>query len=128
MKNSDSYPLSLQATCYDGLPFKPLFGQPCNHCGLCCRLQLCPVAEIMFKKEDCIEPPCPALYIANNKALCGLVMDEHTLFTKDRQLISNALGIGCGCSMADASTTEKQIREHDEKAMRMTNGATTTRR
>lgn len=106
---------------------KAPFSQPCRNCGTCCRMQLCPVAEILFEKEGCVEPPCPALVIEDDKALCGLVMGEQAFFGKDRHLVSRALGIGCGCSMPDEDTAEEQIRVHDEKANRMMNGALGTR-
>ena len=101
---------------------KPLFGQPCNNCGQCCREQLCPAAELMFNKEECVHPPCPALIPVKNKLLCGLVMGEKALFSKERHLISKALGIGLGCQMPDPDTTEEQIKEHDKKAALMSEG------
>lgn len=98
---------------------KPLFSHPCNHCGLCCRLSLCDVATILFEKEQCIEPPCPALLVEGDKSLCGLVITEQATMPKEQWLITKGLGIGCGCSMADESTTEEQIKEQDKKAVLM---------
>ena len=42
------------------MPDKPLYGDPCNGCGLCCMAQLCPVATIALKLRPS-ELPCPAL-------------------------------------------------------------------
>jgi len=72
---------------------KPPFGSPCNHCGLCCRLELCPVAVIAFPNANL---PCPALTDENR---CGLVLAE--LAAGMEPLVANGLGIGSGCSMDD---------------------------
>lgn len=90
------------------LPAKPDYTEPCNHCGVCCKGQLCEIAEIAFPGA---KAPCPALKISGDKALCGMVLTE----SEDGldPMIQNVLGIGCGCSMPDADTTDAQIAEFD---------------
>lgn len=74
-------------------------------------LELCPVAEIAYGKEQ--ELPCPALIFDGNKALCNMVITEKQL---NSTMIANALGIGCGCSMPDRETTADQINDFDAQS------------
>ncbi len=85
---------------------KSLYTNPCNRCGLCCSSSLCPAAEMAFPDSMA---PCPALAFVGDEAECGLVVIERH-FTGDK-MITKALGIGRGCSMADASTTDEQIEK-----------------
>ena len=63
------------------LPTKPKskHGKPCNNCGFCCHLELCPLACALFLEHDSdIAPesapgPCPALESGVGGLLCGLV-------------------------------------------------------
>ncbi|MDH3360094.1 MAG: hypothetical protein OEL55_04415, partial [Desulfobulbaceae bacterium] len=82
---------------------KPKFTEPCNHCGICCTLQLCEFAEEVFDTD----PPCPALL----EGKCGLVRAESMLLNDNT--LAKALGIGCGCSMPDADTTDEEIESFD---------------
>lgn len=95
-----------------GLPPKPSYSSPCNHCGLCCTLSLCPVAEQAFPGESA---PCRALVIEDGKATCGLVTVEDAAGMDG--MIRRVLGIGCGCSMPDDDTTEAEIEEFDRLSM-----------
>lgn len=88
------------------LPPKPRFGTPCNHCGLCCHLSLCRVAEDCFPSW---EAPCPALTILDGKALCGLVMMERA--TGVDPVIQKILGVGAGCTMEDEDTPLADVLE-----------------
>jgi hypothetical protein len=96
------------------LPRKPLYTKPCNHCGLCCLSQLCPVGEEAFPG---VSAPCPALVTTSGKAVCGLVVAE--TLGKLEPLIAKGLGIGCGCSMPDSYTTDDQIEAFDKRAREM---------
>lgn len=59
---------------------KPKHGQPCNNCGLCCFISLCPLAQRVFLRAEPVKGrpvrgPCPALLIADDKtSRCGLVL------------------------------------------------------
>jgi hypothetical protein len=90
------------------LPAKPAYSEPCNHCGQCCSRALCDLAEQAFPGESA---PCRALLIKDGKAICSLVVAEERSGLDG--LIRRALGIGCGCSMPDASTTEAEVLEFD---------------
>lgn len=90
------------------LPAKPNYTEPCNNCGACCKGQLCDVAEMAFPGA---QAPCPALQVRGGKALCGMVLAE--IAAGMEPMIQSTLGIGCGCSMPDADTTEPQIEEFD---------------
>ena len=81
------------------LPDKPKFNEPCNRCGLCCSLFLCPVGEIAFIGAS---SPCPALKISPDKksTYCELFVAE-SVFDLESKILSEALGIGVGCSMED---------------------------
>lgn len=49
---------------------KPLYGEPCNGCGVCCLSELCPPAVSVF---GMIAGPCPALVNVGDRYVCGLV-------------------------------------------------------
>lgn len=88
---------------------KAPYTQPCNRCGTCCGLSLCPAAEEVFPG---IETPCPALVYNGEKFACGLViMEEKSGLDK---VVSRMLAIGHGCSMPDEDTTDDQIKQYDK--------------
>lgn len=86
---------------------KPPYRASCNHCGECCRLQLCPAAERLIAAA-----PCSFLSADN---LCGLVLAEQEM--GGDLFLRRALGIGCGCSMPDAETTDAEIIAFDVACM-----------
>jgi len=96
------------------LPDKPLYTQPCNHCGLCCSSSLCHVGEKLF---EAWQLPCPALLSKDDKAICSVVDLE--MKSGVIPIISNSLGIGCGCSMPDEDTTDEEIDSFDMKSREM---------
>lgn len=49
---------------------KPPHGQPCNRCGLCCMITLCPMGRQVLRQ---VEGPCPALTFDKDGSRCGLV-------------------------------------------------------
>lgn len=89
--------------------YKARYSQPCTNCGLCCNCALCNAAELLFSNA-----PCPLIRMDGEKTLCGLVIAERAA-GQDR--LAKSLGVGCGCSMADASTTDEQIDEHNRKSL-----------
>lgn len=52
-------------------PEKAPYGSPCNNCGLCCREELCPLAQMVFPRA--IAAPCPALEKDGEREVCGFV-------------------------------------------------------
>jgi ferredoxin len=93
-------------------PLKPRYMEACNHCGLCCRLELCPAGIATYGEEQ--KGPCPALTRRGNEWLCGLVLAERE--GRMKPLIEISLGIGSGCSMPDAWTTQEEVDQHEEYA------------
>lgn len=90
------------------LPPKPSFAAPCNHCGLCCRDQLCELGQMAFPGASA---PCPGLNVREHVALCSLVVMEAA--AQMEPMLATSLGVGCGCSMPDADTTDAQVEEFD---------------
>lgn len=89
------------------LPPKPRFMTPCNRCGICCQMSLCPIAEIVYSGA---EAPCPALRIEpDGKAtFCGLMRAEEMAGLP--RTIAGLLGAGKGCTMADELPGGEPIR------------------
>ena len=88
-------------------PAKPAPGAACNGCGVCCALETCPAARLLFRQAA---GPCPALAWSTDERRyrCGLLTAPgHYLrwlpgFTQApaRRLFQRwiAAGIGCDCS------------------------------
>jgi hypothetical protein len=86
---------------------KPAHGAPCNSCGRCCAVQLCPLGEVVFGYA---EGPCPALSPAAGGALvCGLMLEPGRwapgrALRRGRAVLARAAAILCGaghgCDMA----------------------------
>jgi hypothetical protein len=55
---------------------------------------------------------CPGLDVREDVALCSLVITEATAGMEP--MLANSLGIGCGCSMPDAGTTDAEVHEFDK--------------
>jgi len=84
---------------------KPKFKDPCNGCGLCCRLELCEEAERYFPGAPL---PCPALEFEDGRTWCGLIRNpsRHLMFNFNADkvltpLFSKVIPIGQGCGMPD---------------------------
>jgi hypothetical protein len=97
---------------------KPQFREPCNYCGLCCRVQACHVSENFLHSE---QAPCIALEVHDGKYLCGMMIrpsnylglthlgtaaDEHLI-----PLFKRLLESGAGCGMPDEIVVIK--RDHE---------------
>ncbi len=65
----------------------------CTRCGKCCKEELCQVGEILFKT---ISPPCPALRLEKEIAICALI--EVEIFFNLEPILQTNLGVGKGCS------------------------------
>lgn len=53
-------------------PRKPMFGDPCNGCGLCCVATACAIG-VEFISTAKAGRPCPALEWEGGRSWCGLV-------------------------------------------------------
>jgi hypothetical protein len=82
---------------------KPPYGQACNGCGQCCKNELCPLGNAVFKRW---EGPCPALEREGERFGCGLVKHPERwmpvrTFTVGKKIMSEAaaylIGAGRGC-------------------------------
>lgn len=109
-------------------PAKPLYGQPCNGCGLCCLMEQCPISVEVFGPSAV----CPALEsLPAGGFTCGLIArPRHYLEAKTPELadlmgetFGVMLGAGTGCdgvlsdadrAIADAEGPEllTRAREH----------------
>lgn len=78
---------------------------------MCCALQLCPVAVMAFPGQ---RAPCPALVLKEQRTVCALVEVEREAGIEP--LIARTLGIGAGCSMPDAETTDAEIAAFDQRS------------
>jgi hypothetical protein len=107
---------------------KPLYGQPCNGCGVCCLLEQCPISEQLFGPRAL----CPALEKADGgRLVCGLMVSAPTYIEGPPELakllgeaFGVMLGAGSGCdgvmgpedrALADAEGT----RVHDQAVAAM---------
>jgi hypothetical protein len=88
---------------------KPIRGEPCNGCGLCCSLEVCGIGIKVLGLGT--TAPCPALEYDNGRTFCGLIRNPakwsergdstDPLFGHFSNMVSNALGIGKGCCSDD---------------------------
>lgn len=85
------------------LPKSP-HGTPCNSCGRCCLIEICPIGEKLFGTH---QGPCPAIEPSENGRLeCG-VMRNPTRYAPARAAVRGdyalrqaallLLGVGRGC-------------------------------
>lgn len=97
---------------------KPLHGEPCNRCGLCCFITPCPLALAVFGP---IIGPCPALGLGPNDTACGMIEDP-ARFAPERtaehgeQVMRDAaaflIGSGLGCDARLESEPENKAFNH----------------
>jgi hypothetical protein len=82
---------------------KPPQGDPCNACGLCCRMELCAIGRIVYGD---IPGPCPAIAITPKGSECGMVLHPGQFApeavrrhgtAKVRASAKELLAIGLGC-------------------------------
>jgi len=74
---------------------KPIYGAPCNNCGLCCVVSQCPISLLVFGPR---EGRCPALEPDGLGGFrCGFVDHAEGDYRKPAELM---IGAGHGCDMA----------------------------
>jgi len=69
------------------------FPHPCNSCGYCCLIQVCPIGLSIFGGEK--YRPCPALEWQGTQSRCGVV--EKAKGTPHEEMVKQAFGIDTGC-------------------------------
>lgn len=76
----------------------------CDHCGQCCRAQICESGMRLWPYLEEYEDDCPAIVEVDNKVFCGLVTDpqrykdipaENTERVIDSIKEENFIGLGC---------------------------------
>lgn len=75
-------------------PDKPLPGAPCNGCGVCCQVELCPLGILRYFRRA---GPCPALHwVADVKHYrCGLLEKSRNPLV--RWWVKRFIAAGNGC-------------------------------
>ncbi len=73
---------------------KPLYGKPCNGCGMCCDIP-CPAITVLHPGEHIAGLPCPRLRLDDKRYNCGLLMEESDQLRKE--FISLGTGQNWGC-------------------------------
>ena len=77
------------------IPEPPGEGAPCNGCGMCCVLALCPLAAMAKAKG----PPCEHLlwHKVERRFRCEMVVVADEVGGETAVVVRKALGIGNGC-------------------------------
>jgi hypothetical protein len=76
-------------------PVKPALGAPCNGCGVCCLVELCPLGIVRYQRR---RGPCPALRWLNDERryACGMLLDvAHNPLV--RWWVGRSIAAGRGC-------------------------------
>jgi hypothetical protein len=88
---------------------KPPIGDPCNGCGLCCRIRVCSIGSfamaLVDRFGDRVDGPCPALTAQDDGALvCGIVLRPKDFLRgaahELREAVKLTIGAGAGCDEA----------------------------
>lgn len=91
---------------------KPLYGNPCNGCGMCCIAVQCPVSLALFGEQVL----CPALEQAGTALGCGLMRNTSD-YVPDvpswggkalTEAFALMIGAGLGCDGADENDSDEQ--------------------
>lgn len=94
---------------------KPLYGEPCNGCGLCCIAVQCPISLALFGEQDL----CPALEQAAPSLSCGLVRNTADyvpdITAWGGKALTEAFGllVGAGCGCDGAASAEDEARQDE---------------
>src|SRR4051812_24495333 len=90
-------------------PGKPLYGDPCNGCGLCCLSEQCPISLDIFGDVGI----CPALMDEGARWSCGLIVKPELFFPALPAELSRltALMLGQeGCDSVDSHADRRRQR------------------
>lgn len=106
---------------------KPAIGEPCNGCGLCCKVQVCRngayVLGLVDILGDTVPGPCPALISKNDGSFtCGVVDNPHKYIKNRKNYTAKALsnnfkiliGAGTGCDELFENDTEEEEAKLDK--------------
>ena len=99
---------------------KPLIGQPCNHCGMCCKLQVCRngayILGLVSNLGDTVPGPCPAVVSKpGGQWVCGIALTPNRYIKRPypaavlTRHFKNLIGSGLGCDeLGENPTTEQE--------------------
>jgi hypothetical protein len=109
---SDTTATSPSASAVALLP-KPLYGDPCNGCGLCCIAQQCDISVALFGEQEI----CPAIERAGHAIACGLVrstadyVPDMTAWGGKTLTEAFALMLGAGAGCDGSASDQDEARE-----------------
>lgn len=97
------------------LPEKPLFGDACNRCGLCCLMEQCSISLAFFGNRGI----CPALNLQGGASTCELISEPQkhvpaVIAAEVGELSALTLGSGTGC---DATATDADQEVYERQGM-----------
>ena len=106
---------------------KPKIGEPCNGCGLCCKLSICYTGSFLlgFHSEfgqERIYKECPALLQKNDgRFTCGLLENPLKFLKKSKyrtevlkKYIAISIGAGAGCDEILEDDTPEEAKKLDK--------------
>ena len=72
-----------------------MYENPCNHCGFCCLIQLCKIAQELYGAPR--NRRCPSLRFNGKESRCGALEDA----AEDKKAwVARVIGAGEGCSIS----------------------------
>lgn len=120
---------------------KPVYGDPCNGCGVCCIAQVCDLGKELGDDQS-----CKALMRNPNRSFsCGLVVDPYRFMPESelavwkfidvqgggrageerlKQLNASLLGAGRGCDSDDEAVREYVSEAHANQQLKLPNVST----
>lgn len=105
---------------------KPKIGQPCNGCGLCCKVQVCMngafVLKLVNRLGDTVPGPCPALVEKQDGTFaCGIILTPNKYIKSSKypaQVLSKnfaiLVGAGTGCDELGDDPEDIEIVKLDD--------------
>lgn len=87
---------------------KPVYGDPCNGCGVCCIAKVCELGEALGDDQN-----CKALIQNTDRSFsCGLVVDPYRFISEESLAVWKAVD-----AMSDGNAGEQALRESNAQAL-----------
>lgn len=87
---------------------KPVYGDPCNGCGVCCIAKVCDLGEALGDDQNCKA----LIQNADHSFSCGLVVDPYRFISPESLVVWQAID-----AMSDGNAGEKALRESNAQAL-----------